>query len=657
MFPLNQASRYDPRSRFGLKFWPLALLMLLVTAQPSAATTVAQIDLGDIPARPVPPKWPFARFFKLRPLYAIDFSPDNQRLYFLRSDGHVDNVFAIELASGKLQQITHYEEPVLSLMVGRNGRDLFIVQDEEGNEHYSIYRHDIRSGKAIRLTRPGPNDMSWLCDQSPQGDFVYYGESQGGRSSSDLWQVDVTSGKKEKVLDAAGRLLECGPVSPDGRYLVFYQYIENNERYIGLVDLKEKRHWYLFKKRNVNNFNAAFSADSLYFLNAWLTDEFYLWRYHLDTGELTTEPLPLPYPIQGFSLYDLGNIGVFYYRANLKTNTAIFTRGRQRNTRWQMPPGPLVDAIFSETDPRLALLITSDATTPERYYLATPDSVKLLYDANESGIDPKYFAEARSLLIPGLDGLPIPTHLFIPNGTSEKSPKPVLVWVHGGPEVYLDPDFNSYFQFLANQGYIVAVPNVRGSTGFGKWYASLDDGNWCGGHVDDIVAVARFLKAQPFVAAHQVAIFGESFGGYSVLCAITRYPDEFRAAVEFSGVTELASFLQHLPRYADRYLILQMGFDPRKDAFQNWLRSPYYHVERIRTPLQIHHGKNDFRVPKTQVDQLVARLRQLGREVEYYVYDDEGHGLQKFANEEKAYQRMVTFLNHHLIERNSDAQR
>jgi dipeptidyl aminopeptidase/acylaminoacyl peptidase len=90
-----------------------------------------------------------------------------------------------------------------------------------------------------------------------------------------------------------------------------------------------------------------------------------------------------------------------------------------------------------------------------------------------------------------------------------------------------------------------------------------------------------------------------------------------------------------------------MGFDPRKNPWQNWLRSPYYHVERIHTPLQIHQGKNDFRVPQWQTDLLVKKLKKLGREVEYYVYDDEGHGLMKFHNEEKAYERMVDFLDRH----------
>ena len=607
----------------------------------------AVIALGDIPDRPEPRPWPFEKFFQLRPLEALAFAPDNRRLYFIRNDGDVDNVFAIDLGSRTLTQITHYDEPVLALMVGRNGRDLIIIQDEGGNEHYSIHRFDLASGRTTPLVVPGAKDMSWLCDQSPDGRLLYYGQSRGGRESADLWVLDLDSGARRIVLPSRGRLLECGPLSLDGRYLVFYHFIENNERHIGLVDLVDGTERYLFRRPRVNNINAAFSTDSLYFLNAWRSDHFHLWRYPLQSGRLAPVPSPVPHPLQAFTLWDGGRIGVFHYRANLASHTAIFYRPRQRPPVWHLPKGRIVDAVFSETDPALAVFVVSDATTPDRYYLSTPAGSVLLYDANESGIPSAQFAKARSLRIPSFDGLPIPTHLFIPNGTAASRPRPLIVWVHGGPESWIDPEFSSYFQFLANRGYIVATPNVRGSTGFGKWYAMLDDGDWCGGHIDDIVAVARFLQRQPFVDGRNLFLFGESFGGYSVLCALTRYPDVFRAAVVFSALAELATFLDSLADYAERYLTLQMGFDPRKDHRQNRLRSPWYHLDRIRTPLQIHHGRNDYRIPIIQIDRLVSRLRALGRTVEYHVYDDEGHGLMKFENEQRAFQRMLDFFRRH----------
>jgi dipeptidyl aminopeptidase/acylaminoacyl peptidase len=104
-------------------------------------------------------------------------------------------------------------------------------------------------------------------------------------------------------------------------------------------------------------------------------------------------------------------------------------------------------------------------TQPRRYYRVGHGPPALLYDANRSGIDSSQFAEARSLLIPSFDGLPLPVHLFIPNGTSAHRPHPAIVFIHGGPDDHMDPPYLSTVQFLAKRGFIIVVPNVRGSTG------------------------------------------------------------------------------------------------------------------------------------------------------------------------------------------------
>ena len=268
----------------------------------------------------------------------------------------------------------------------------------------------------------------------------------------------------------------------------------------------------------------------------------------------------------------------------------------------------------------------------------------LLYDANRSGIDESQFAEARSLLIPSFDGVKIPVHLFIPNGTSEQSPQPAVFLVHGGPEDHVDPRYQSTVQFIANRGFIVVVPNVRGSTGFGKRYAALDDGDWGGAHIRDIVEVADTVGTLGFVDGERLFLFGASFGGFSVMSLVTSYPDRFRAAVNFFGFTELATFVDSWPRYLQRHLHSAIGFDPRRDRYRNWLRSPIYHLDRVRIPLQIHQGANDSRVPREQSDWLVQELGRLGQNVEYFVYPDEGHGFTRLKNEADAYRRLISFV-------------
>jgi dipeptidyl aminopeptidase/acylaminoacyl peptidase len=146
------------------------------------------------------------------------------------------------------------------------------------------------------------------------------------------------------------------------------------------------------------------------------------------------------------------------------------------------------------------------------------------------------------------------------------------------------------------------------------------------------------VRSLDFIDAGNLFIAGMSSGGFSVMSLVTQYPDTFRAAVDFLGVTELASFVDSWPQYLQRHLSVALGFDPRIDRARNRALSPLYHVERIRIPLQVHQGANDSRVPRAQSDWLVQRLRSLGGTVEYFVYADEGHGFNRFENERPAWQ-------------------
>jgi len=189
---------------------------------------------------------------------------------------------------------------------------------------------------------------------------------------------------------------------------------------------------------------------------------------------------------------------------------------------------------------------------------------------------------------------------------------------------------------------------VRGSTGFGKAFESLDDNDWGGGHIRDLVAVVAAIRELDFVDAGNVFAAGVSFGGFSVMSLVTQYPELVKAGADFFGFTELATFVDSWPHYLQQNIEMELGFDPRRDPVRNRAVSPLYHLDRVRIPLQIHQGANDSRVPREQSDRLVQRLRNSGRMVEYFVYADEGHGLTRFENQRQAYQRLVDFFRRRL---------
>lgn len=606
------------------------------------------IDLGDIAKRSQPPEFSYPRFAETRELAQLQFSSDNRFVYFVDNDGRVNNVFALNLASRSIHQVTRFDDPVAEFTVDHRGRFIIVVKDVRGNENNDLYRFDLNSGEVSRLTDAGRGDTSMLCGISPDDERVYYAQTQDHRREAGIWEVDSKGGAPRQRLSGNGRTLQCDEVSPDGRYLLYGELIGFDTRHLGLLELATGATHTISAAPGINNLDGCFAGNEVYFHSALQADGFRLWRYRIGGEQPTPVEFPLHNDLEALSTYTDGRVAVIRYRDGLSARSAIFIDGFGNPVNFGLAPQAIVGAAFSHSDPQTGIVFTETATMPRRYYRVGADGPSLLYDTNRSGITSAQLAQARSLLIPSFDGLDIPVHLFIPNGTSNQHPRPVIVFIHGGPEDHVDPLYLSNVQFLANRGFIVAVPNVRGSTGFGRHYAALDDGDWGGAHIRDIVAVADAVRTLNFVDDRNLFLVGASFGGFSVMSLITQYPDTFRAAVDFFGFTELATFVDSWPFYLQRNLASALGFDPRIDRQRNWALSPIYHVERIRIPLQIHQGANDSRVPRQQSDWLVERLRHLGRDVEYFVYADEGHGFTRLANEQTAYRRLVAFVRRNL---------
>ena len=215
-----------------------------LVAQTGATVTrpaALSIDLGDIPARPVSPEFAFDRFFQTRPLAQFAFSADNRSIYFLRSDGRVDNVFSMDLNGRSVRQLTHFSESVSGFLVDHQGRFLIIVKDKEGNENYDLYRFDLHSAELLRLTAAGAGDTTMVCGLSPDDRLLYYAQTRDQRREAGLWQIEISTGKLRQLLPGRGRTLDCDAVSNDGRYLLFGELIGCEERHLGVRALATGR--------------------------------------------------------------------------------------------------------------------------------------------------------------------------------------------------------------------------------------------------------------------------------------------------------------------------------------------------------------------------------------------------------------------------------
>jgi dipeptidyl aminopeptidase/acylaminoacyl peptidase len=291
------------------------------------------------------------------------------------------------------------------------------------------------------------------------------------------------------------------------------------------------------------------------------------------------------------------------------------------------------------------------ATRPTNIAVAEVGTTRLCWVTDARPVVMEAAGEPTLVRYPTHDGRLIPAWLYRPAGDG---PHAVVLSIHGGPEAQERPRYNygGLYQYLINRGIGVLAPNVRGSTGYGSAYQRLIHRDWGGAELGDFVAAARYLGSLDWVDAGRIGVFGGSYGGFATLSCLSRHPEFWACGVALVGPSNLVTLARSVPPTWRHMMAAWLG-DPDTEADYLLSRSPVSYAEAIRAPLFVIQGANDPRVVKAESDQIVEALRSRGVDVQYDVYEDEGHGFTKRENETKAFGDTAEFLLSHLDCRDS----
>jgi dipeptidyl aminopeptidase/acylaminoacyl peptidase len=304
----------------------------------------------------------------------------------------------------------------------------------------------------------------------------------------------------------------------------------------------------------------------------------------------------------------------------------------------------IAEAVWSQDGERLAITFMSATDTADIFVWDVRE--ERLWPATHSamgGIPRSAFVEPSLVRYPTFDGRDIPAFLYLPQDRPGQD-LPVVIMVHGGPESQARPLFDPITQYLVARGYGVMWPNVRGSTGYGYEYQSLDDVRLRMNSVADLQHAALWLQNSGIADPARIAVMGGSYGGFMVLSAITTYPRLWAAAVDIVGIANFVTFLENTGPWRRKLRESEYGSLENDREFLQSI-SPINHVDSIVTPLFVIHGANDPRVPVGEAEQIVVALRERNIPVEYMRFEDEGHGLVKRANRLVAYPAVARFLD------------
>ena len=258
-------------------------------------------------------------------------------------------------------------------------------------------------------------------------------------------------------------------------------------------------------------------------------------------------------------------------------------------------------------------------------------------------------AELEEVAFESFDGLEIPAFLMRPRGASADDPVPAVVHPHGGPTDAYGDVWDGHAQYFVDKGYAWLAVNFRGSTGYGRDFERKNHGDWGVGDTKDCLAAADHLRSLDWVDGERLGIFGASYGSYMALLAVTDDPEHrFRCAVPKYGDCDVTTSWAQGDRHGVQDLERMMG--PPSAARDAYIAGSAYHrLENVEAPLLIAHGERDERVSPKQSEQLVERLRELGKTFEYVTYPTEGHGLLRAGPQLDYYRRLERFLDWHLM--------
>jgi dipeptidyl aminopeptidase/acylaminoacyl peptidase len=642
----------------------LCAAVLFGALAPAAVVGQERVEKGNlviegIPEIPERVQNRLLQYQNTRSAGIADWLPDGGGMLIATRFGETSQIHLVRMPGGARNQITFFEEPVSGASVSPDPAiDGFLFgRDVGGSEFYQLFFFDFETGDHLMLTDGKSRNGGAVW--SNKGDrFAFFTTKRNGQD----WDIHVMDmeqpGVSRPILEEGGTWF-ASDWSPDDGSLLVTRYVSAAESHPYILDLSTGALTRLNPtEEKVAYGDAAFAKDGrgIYFTSDEGSEFKRLRYYDLKTGDITVLTEGIPWDVEEIELSDDGRYLAFTANEDgVSVLRVLDTRTMEGIPLPEIPLGVIQRLSFSPDGGALGLVLETPRSPADVYAVDISGGKLVRWTYSEVG-----GLRSETFCVPTLiryetfdkvDGKPraIPAFYYKPKGDG---PYPVLVDIHGGPEGQAFPDFSAMVQYFVNElGVAVLVPNVRGSSGYGKSYLRLDNGYKREDSVKDIGALLDWIDSRPELDGGSVAVIGGSYGGYMVLATMAHYNDRLRAGIDIVGISNFVTFLENTQDYRRDLRRVEYG-DERDPDMRDFLMSisPTANAAKITKPLFVAQGLNDPRVPATESEQMVDEIRKNGSTVWYMLAKDEGHGFRKKTNRDYFRCAAVLFLEDYLLD-------
>lgn len=634
---------------------PLAPALAQEAAKPAAdvapkpAALIAD-GMPDVPAELAAATRPY---MENRGAGFVGWNPVDKSMLISTRFGNTNQIHRVAVPMGDRKQLTFEAEPVGGAAWSPKSGDLMLVQkDIGGNEFYQIYA--MKDGRLELLT--DGKSRNGLNAWSKDGQLVAYTSTRRNGRDSDIYLIDPRNPKSDRlVAQVEGGGWGLLDFAPDKSWALVGKYTSVQKSDFFRLDLKTGAMTPIGDHAKTASQNGGqFAPDGTIWITSDEGAEFErLGTLDPATGAFTPKGPAEKWEVGGFDVADDGSfIAYTVNEAGMSKLRLLDPKTGAVRTVEALPPG-IIGGVEIAPWGEIGISFTSARAAADAYSV-DPKTLKVTRwtESETGGLDVTKNVEPELVKVKSFDGLEVSGFLYRPDPAKFPGKRPMIMNVHGGPEGQSRPGFMGRTNYLINEmGIAVFYPNVRGSTGYGKTFVSLDNGPFKReDSVKDMGAFLDHFAKDKTLDPARFALTGGSYGGYMCYAAAIHYSDKLRANLCVVAISNFVTFLENTQDYRRDLRRVEYGDERVPEQRAKLLEiSPLTRVAEIRKPLFIVTGANDPRVPASEADQIVKAVREKGGTAWHLVGTNEGHGFAKKENADYNFWASLVFWKQYLL--------
>jgi dipeptidyl aminopeptidase/acylaminoacyl peptidase len=629
-------------------------------AQDGAIALAENLVVAGVPAIPSSLVETAGRYGSFRNATLTDWNPARREMLIATRFGDTQQLHLLEAPGGERQQLTFFADAVTNGRFHPNGGDYIVFsKDVGGGEWYQLYRYDVASGDVTMLTDGKSRNLRGPWSSS--GDQIAYMSTRRTGKDTDLWVMNPADSKSDHLLTKLeGGGWEPQDWSPDDSKILLKEEISLNEAYLWQVDTKTGEKTALIPAATKRGDKIAY-GDGSYSKDGkgiYVTTD--SGSEYMNLAYVDLRQPEIKYLISGpeakwdVERFDLSHDGKLIAYVKDEDGLSVIhvrkTADQKEIALRGLPVGVVTSLHWHRNGRDLGFSLTNARGPGDSYSVDVTTGKMDRWTMSETAVKTDAFPQAELVRWESFDGAEISGFLYKPPAKFTGK-RPVLVVIHGGPEGQTQPTFLGRSNYYLNElGIALIYPNVRGSTGYGKTFSLLDNGFKREDTYKDINALFDWVGTRADLDAERIGVTGGSYGGHMTLAISTFYSDRIRCSVDIVGMSNLVTFLEHTEAYRRDLRRVEYG-DERDPKMREFLEkiAPMNNIDKIKKPMFVIAGKNDPRVPVSELQQIADALKSQGTPVWLLIAKDEGHGYRKKANQDFQFYATVEFLREYLL--------